>query len=515
MKRSLTALFLAALMHSAGNASAQTATSILTYQGRLSDGGLPASGNYDIRFVLFDTAIGGNSIATFNLPQVAVANGLFTSQLDFGNASTASWTGAGRWMQLEVRPTGSTASYTTLLPRQQITSVPFAVRAQALSGNLSASQISGGTLNPSVIANGSLPGDKIALGSILSTHLGSNSVTAAKIDPGIGIWNKSGTTISYTAGAVGIGTSAPAGALLDLEGTLRLNDNPMLFRSGTDANHGLAWYGTGKLWGTRNVDGPVLFGFGGGVLGTTGGSTALAWDGTGKVEVGTASRSGTLSVTTSGNKALLITNDGFVPGLQPVSTDSADTYAGYMRIRHVVEMWPKPDGSAGAKLDVRDATGAATIVLDGATGEATVKVLNITGGSDVAEPLEMPEDVPAGAAVVIDTDRPGEVKMSAQAYDTCVAGIVSGANGVKPGLSLRQHGKLDKGRDVALTGRVYALADATTAPIRPGDLLVTSSLPGHVMKSTDRERSQGAILGKAMSALSSGTGHVLVLVNLQ
>jgi hypothetical protein len=35
------------------------------------------------------------------------------------------------------------------------------------------------------------------------------------------------------------------------------------------------------------------------------------------------------------------------------------------------------------------------------------------------------------------------------------------------------------------------------------------------MKVTDYPRAQGAIIGKAMTALESGSGTVLVLVNLQ
>ena len=35
------------------------------------------------------------------------------------------------------------------------------------------------------------------------------------------------------------------------------------------------------------------------------------------------------------------------------------------------------------------------------------------------------------------------------------------------------------------------------------------------MKATDHDRSQGAILGKAMGPLPEGSGLVLVLVNLQ
>ena len=39
-----------------------TAATAFTYQGRLSDGGLPANGAYDLRFALFDAASDGNQI---------------------------------------------------------------------------------------------------------------------------------------------------------------------------------------------------------------------------------------------------------------------------------------------------------------------------------------------------------------------------------------------------------------------------------------------------------------------
>ena len=68
---------------------------------------------------------------------------------------------------------------------------------------------------------------------------------------------------------------------------------------------------------------------------------------------------------------------------------------------------------------------------------------------------------------------------------------------------------------VALTGRVYALADAAYGRIEPGDLLTTSDTSGHAMKVTDHGRARGAIIGKAMSTLDEGTGLVLVLVTLQ
>jgi hypothetical protein len=169
--------------------------------------------------------------------------------------------------------------------------------------------------------------------------------------------------------------------------------------------------------------------------------------------------------------------------------------------------------SPGGKVGVGTLSPQYTLDVNGTTRTHSII---ITGGADVAEPFKLGrQPVEKGAVVVIDEDHPGELKLSSFAYDSHVAGIVSGANGINPGIALQQEGKLEGGQNVALTGRVYVLADATDAAIKPGDLLTTSSMPGHAMKATDHARAQGAVLGKAMSALSQGTGMVLVLVSLQ
>src|SRR5439155_8452257 len=96
-----------------------------------------------------------------------------------------------------------------------------------------------------------------------------------------------------------------------------------------------------------------------------------------------------------------------------------------------------------------------------------------------------------------------------------VAGEVSGANGVNPGIQMQQQGLIEGRKNVALTGRVYVQADASGGAIKPGDLLTSSSVPGHAMRVADHAKAQGAILGKAMSSLKEGKGMVLVLVTLQ
>lgn len=151
-------------------------------------------------------------------------------------------------------------------------------------------------------------------------------------------------------------------------------------------------------------------------------------------------------------------------------------------------------------------------------GRVLVGTLQIVGGSDLAEPFDIRDatSIRPGMVVSIDPERPGHLRIADTAYDSTVAGIVSGANGVSPGLTMGQPADVEDGSfPVALTGRTYALADAGNGSIAPGDLLTTSEIPGHAMKVIDHTKAQGAIIGKAMTSLKGGRGTVLVLVSLQ
>jgi len=145
----------------------------------------------------------------------------------------------------------------------------------------------------------------------------------------------------------------------------------------------------------------------------------------------------------------------------------------------------------------------------------------ITGGSDLSErfAVKPSEDLAApepGMLVCIDPDNPGKLEVSRTAYDSRVAGVISGAGGVQPGMLMGQAGTIADGDNaVALVGRVYCWADADYGAIQPGDLITTSDTPGHAMRASDREKAYGTIVGKAMTALPEGQGLVLVLVGLQ
>src|SRR5215475_9019670 len=104
-------------------------TTSFTYQGRFTDSGTAANGVYDMQFKLFDAAsVGaGNQFgSTITNGAVAVINGVFTVQLNFGGAA---FSGADRYLELGVRPAGTSDPYTVMSPRQQLTSAVYAIRA--------------------------------------------------------------------------------------------------------------------------------------------------------------------------------------------------------------------------------------------------------------------------------------------------------------------------------------------------------------------------------------------------
>lgn len=283
-------------------------------------------------------------------------------------------------------------------------------------------------------------------------------------------------------------------------GNLRINGHTLLLEpasAGSYVNDGLVW-GNGGLAGSiaNSASAPFLAGYWGGSLGGLSPNIlAFSWDAAGNCSVNNNLSTGSLTV--RGN--YLVVNGG-----TPVYA-----YIG--------------DDGAGGDVQIGSQRSGITAVAcyntaDNAYMHLYCSSITIEGGADLAEPFKITSgdnEVPQGAVVVIDDKNPGHLKVSDQAYDTHVAGVVSGANGISPGIQMQQQGILEGGKNVALTGRVYVQADASNGAIRPGDLLTTSSMPGDAMKVTDHARASGAILGKAMTGLSEGRGMVLVLVTLQ
>jgi hypothetical protein len=173
-----------------------------------------------------------------------------------------------------------------------------------------------------------------------------------------------------------------------------------------------------------------------------------------------------------------------------------------------------------AKDGDRSKDADATIHLDGDTGfircngKMEAEDLCCTG-ADYAEEFGVSAigGVEPGTVMVI--DEAGGLRPATEAYDKKVAGIVSGAGDLNPGVILdRQPGKDDR-VPVALMGKVYCKVDAQYAPVEVGDLLTTSATPGYAMKATEPTQAYGAILGKALRAIDAERGLIPVLVTLQ
>ncbi len=104
--------------------SAFAQVTAMTYQGHLLTGGAPASGLFDIKFTPYNSASNGTMLGgpATNIG-VQVANGLFTTKVDFGSAV---FTGADIWLEIAVSPSLSN-TFNTLSPRQELTPAPYAL----------------------------------------------------------------------------------------------------------------------------------------------------------------------------------------------------------------------------------------------------------------------------------------------------------------------------------------------------------------------------------------------------
>jgi hypothetical protein len=422
-----------------------------TYQGRLDKNEVPANSSCSFQFSLWDAATSGTLIAGPVNASVVIEDGLFTAPLDFGNV----FDGNPRWLEISVNCQGD-PGYTVLTPRQEITSSPYSIRS-------------------SFAENGGGGGSQ---------------------------WITNGASIYYTGGNVGIGVTNPNAKLRVDTGTT--NNNPAVFTnenewyaalaSGNSAPNGIGFYDAisarhyiaGFLGiGAENPDAPLH------VDGSRIGMIAEA-NGAG---IGTGPKTAVwargFGSAFNGACAGLVSESTYGNGVEGVASN-AGFYGGYF------------DNTAGGTALYAD-------------GLAKVRTLQILGGADLVEGFDTTEEAAEepGTVVVIDEKHAGRLRASRDPYDSKVAGIVSGAGGVEAGIRLGQEGKLDGETPVAMTGRVYVKCSAENGAIRPGDLLTTSTKSGHAMRATNRELSHGAVIGKAMGSLESGSGLVLVLVNLQ
>ena len=146
----------------------------------------------------------------------------------------------------------------------------------------------------------------------------------------------------------------------------------------------------------------------------------------------------------------------------------------------------------------------------------------ITPNRDLAENYYSDQDLAAGDVVSIDRDQ-DRIVMSEQANDDLVLGVIS----TKPGVLLNSDPDAQPPHPgwlaypVALSGRVPCKVSDENGPILRGDLLTSSSSPGHAMKALlidvggQNIYRQGTIIGKALAPFRSGKGVIDIFICLR
>lgn len=164
-------------------------------------------------------------------------------------------------------------------------------------------------------------------------------------------------------------------------------------------------------------------------------------------------------------------------------------------------------GSAGTNVFRVDGTGKGFFDGGAQTGGADfAESFAVAGKKSQYEPADLLE---------VDSSSDRQLTLTSEPYSTLVAGIYS----TKPGVLASPH-KMGVAAfqfevPLAVVGIVPCKVSAENGPIRRGDLLVSSSTPGHAMKGTDRSKMLGAVVGKALEPLTEGKGVIQVLVTLQ
>lgn len=180
-----------------------------------------------------------------------------------------------------------------------------------------------------------------------------------------------------------------------------------------------------------------------------------------------------------------------------------------------------------AKLHVYGNIKAVLTDIDGAS-PANMRYNTSTNeiGYDIAELFNTIEEVEPGDLLVIDETETLKLRKSSRPYEKGIIGVVSGSPAILfEGSRLEiapQPGIFSKGTKppISLAGRIKCKVSLENGPIEKGDLLTSSSMPGYAMKATDRDRSFGAIVGKALEKFNGGPdgeerGEIIVLIALQ
>lgn len=567
---------------------------VFTYQGSLIHGDSPVDTPHELRFILYDSEAGGSQVgATLTLPDVPVDNGVFTAPVDFGPGI---FDGRAFWLEVAVRPSGSTGAFATLSPRQPLTAAPYASYAAGswnLKGNAGTESddnfIGTTDAEPLVVRTNNAEALRVVADGSVGIGTGAPQARLESVAP-------TGAALMGTGsqrGVVGRIGAVPCGGTFAVGGCAGASNFPAVFGQSQDGYGVLGNSSTAVGVGGNSTSGRAVQGMSGtgigvygvstssaGVYGASSSSTEPAVEGASTAGIGVHGRSptrgvvGTLGFVSCPGAPYGVGGCAGDTGAVGVSGHS-DTGIG---VRGTGGTGVRGAGTIGVAGDsaVRGVAGtlggtpcegsyavggcsgnAAAVgvygysintaamwartetgdLFVGVTGAAETRRARIdvngrgffnngtqTGGADYAESMRTtddPADLEPGDVLALDPQSGYAVRLSREANSRLVAGVYSTRPSI---LAVGDHGVDDPLAGevpVALLGVVPTKVTAANGPIQIGDLLVASALPGRAMKARPDVVNgvlvypTGAILGKALEPLLSGTGMIRVLVTLR
>ncbi len=489
-----------------------------TYQGYLQQDGKPFNGTVRLRFSLWDQEKDGKQVGLIvEALTVQVSDGLFTVNLNLGDV----FHGEQRWLEVAVY-NPATHGYTVLEPRQPLTAVPYAIYSRYAPW----SGLQG-------VPPGLADGDDDTLGDLSATagqvpQWNGSAWVAAAPSSGSGLTPGLGLRVSEDQFDVDFAGSGS-------ENTVARSDHA---HTGIYALTGHDHAGVYAL-SSHTHDGSDI----NGAVSKAHTADAVPWSGVSDVPEDLADGD-------SDTLGSLTAEEGQVPQWNGSAWVAAALSGGGGTGDHFGESWSGEN--AGAGLSITNSAGNGLYVESGSADASAVYAYNGAGGpalymrstsgnimeaygsdpercifyfendgdfllkgriyessADFAEMLPAEEGLEPGDVLAISED--GTLVRSTAAYQSSVAGVYSTepgfVGGAGPGDDLT--GKVP----LAIMGVVPVKASAENGAIRPGDLLVASSIPGHAMRAGGNPP-LGTAIGKALAGLSEDTGIIRMLVTL-
>ena len=480
----------------------------IPYPGQLNyDDGQPVTdGAYDFTFALYDVETGGTLLWSEIQRGVSVWEGAFTTSLGSMNPIPVTAADGERWLAVEVRGPGE-SDFTVLSPRQRLSTISLASPA-------------------STAADLACPHDhwgETWEGDSSSTVLyvkQSGAGAGVVVDKGLNGSSNTGNALEGWTAGIGAGVYGYGSSSYGVYGRSSYGNGVYgeALAAGKSGVYGLNDAGYGVTGRSANGDGVQ------GLSSTVGKSGVYGLNDAGYGVTGrSANAVGVYAVNAGGTK------DN--PALRAASTNTTNGMAAYMTNDSSYHTAHFQNTGSGGVLFLQN-NGAA----DGSGGGDFISAVNSDGtdqqfrvlsdgaaysdggwqgAADFAELMTTEDDPTAyepGDVLVISAETDRSVALSFEPYSTMVIGIYSEEPGFV-GSSHAMEGQRDDEIPVAVVGIVPCKVSAENGPIHRGDLLVTSSTPGHAMRADNP--SPGTILGKALSPLDAGTGTILVLATPQ